>query len=274
MREVISRAILMMKPNEQPRECDIELQRMRDVNTQQNTYYEVASRSAESPGNSKATNLWRRLRARAFAAVRGAHIQESIWSLHREWLGDIANARVLDLGCGAGNALTAYLAQHAREYVAVDLSETRIEELRRRLRKVPGRSIRTHVGDFLDPSFPYGDFDVVYAMAVCHHFRYLEAFLLQLKSRMSPAGLVVTYDPLQTWVPIRIARAAFRGFQTDREWEFPFTHRALRSFETQFDVLAIQGVYGASKWAIPLSMISPTKGTRAAVSLHQRDLAN
>jgi len=41
----------------------------------------------------------------------------------------VAEAKVLDLGCGTGNPLSLWLAERAKEYVAIDLSESRIEIL-------------------------------------------------------------------------------------------------------------------------------------------------
>jgi len=70
---------------------------MLNTNLGQHEYYEVASGSSESPVNSSATNLWRRVRKNVFTVFRNAGIQESVVQMHAKWIGDVSNAKILDL---------------------------------------------------------------------------------------------------------------------------------------------------------------------------------
>jgi 2-polyprenyl-3-methyl-5-hydroxy-6-metoxy-1,4-benzoquinol methylase len=248
------------------------LKEMLDTNLKQHEYYEKASGYNESPLNNSATNFWRRLRRNAFSVFRNAEIHDSIVQIHTQWAGDVSNAKVLDLGLGEGNPLSLKLAREAREYVANDLSSSRMEIFQRKLQEAGVKGAKTYVGDFLSDTFPYGDFDVVYAMAIFHHFRHIEAFMDALSKRMSPGGIVITLDPIETWMPIKLVRSAYRPFQTDAAWEFPFSRQSLDAIQRKFQVESVQGIYGYSKWAIPLSIFNPELAKKYAQQWHKKDL--
>lgn len=59
-------------------------------------------------------------------------MQQQTYDLHKAWFGDLSGKKVLDLGCFAGNHLSVYLAQNAREYIGVDLSEAGILKLNKK----------------------------------------------------------------------------------------------------------------------------------------------
>jgi 2-polyprenyl-3-methyl-5-hydroxy-6-metoxy-1,4-benzoquinol methylase len=248
------------------------IEEMLHTNEKQHEYYEKASGSAESPLNSRATNFWRRMRRNAFSVFRNAEIQNSILQLHMQWFGDVSRAKILDLGLGEGNPLSLKLAAEAREYVAIDLSSARMEIFRSKLNEAGLSAAKTYVGDFLSDDFPETNFDFVYAMAIFHHFRHIEAFLDALSRRMSPGGMVVTQDPLQTWPPVRLVRLAYRPFQTDAAWEFPFSRDSIRAIQNTFKIERVQGIYGYSKWAMPISIFSPSSAQQWAQRWHKKDL--
>jgi 2-polyprenyl-3-methyl-5-hydroxy-6-metoxy-1,4-benzoquinol methylase len=249
------------------------LKQMLEINQQQRVYYDNASGSAEAAINSGATNLWRRSRGRLFAGINARAVLDSVTALHREWMGDLSKRKVLDLGVGTGNPLSIELARRSGEYVAIDLSPNRISDFRA---KLDGQGItqgKLYAADFLNRTeFPEGGFDVVYAMSVFHHFQHFGAFLDELKNRMSPSGIVITLDPLQTWLPARLVRMAYRPLQTDRAWEWPFTRAGLRVIESRFQIDRVQGMYARSKWALPLALFSPELARRKAQEWHARDL--
>ena len=118
-------------------------------------------------------------------------------------------------------------------------------------------TIHYHVGDFLSDDFAEDGFDVIYAHAVIHHFAHTDVLFDQLKAKLAPDGEVITYDPLQVWLPIRLLRAAYRPFQTDAEWEFPFTRKTCRDIAEAFDVKDVFGVFNRAKWALLLGIVSP-----------------
>lgn len=248
------------------------LEEMLQTNERQHEYYEKADGSAESSINSQATNYWRRTRRNVFSVFRNAEIRESIARLHTQWMGDVSNAKVLDLGLGIGNPLSLKLAGAARKYVAIDLSSNRMEIFRKKLEEAGIEGARTYVDDFLSDAFPEVGFDVVYALAIFHHFKHLGAFLDSLSRRMSRGGIVITLDPLETWFPIKLIRLAYRPFQTDADWEYPFTQESLTAIQHKYMIERVQGIYGFSKWAIPISLFNPQIARQYAWRWHQKDL--
>lgn len=253
---------------------DEKLNEMLAVNTAQKQYYEVASGGETSEVNSAGTNLWRTLRKRAFGVFATTNRNESIKALHRAWIGDVGDAKVLDLGVGGGNPLSLELAASAREYVALDLSQSRIDMFRRQVEGAGIKGAKFYAADFLSDDFTESGFDVIYAMAVFHHFKHLDAFLEKVESKLAPGGRVVTYDPAQVWLPVRVLRALFRPLQTDAAWEFPFGRTSLRLVESRFEVLNCQGVLGASKWASAVGLVSPSLGASMAQRWHDSDMRN
>lgn len=244
------------------------------VNAAQKQYYEVASGSAVSSANTAATNLWRRLRQRALDSVEASRSANSLVPLHQQWIGDVAGRKVLELGVGNGSSLSATFARSAADYVALDLSQSRLDRLRRRLRRAGAGGGRFLAADFLSPAdFPEAGFDVIYALSVFHHFAHFEAFLDVVDSKLAPGGIVVTYDPVQIWWPIRLMRAFYRPFQTDSDWEYPFDKRSLQAIETRFDVVACQGLLAKAKWAAVIALLSPRLGARLAGKWQADDLA-
>lgn len=252
--------------------ADKQTSEMLKINIEQKKYYEVASGSETSQVNSKSTNLWRKLRRRAFSAFSTTDRNESINSLHRQWIGDVSGMKVLDLGVGSGNPLSLELAGAAREYVAIDLSQSRIDQLKVKLADAGISNAKLYTVDFLSDDFLEEGFDIVYAMAVFHHFRHFDAFLNMIERRLASHGRIVTFDPCQVSLPARLVRAAFRPLQTDAAWEYPFTERSLKALEARFNVLACQGILGASKWASAVGIFAPSLGAVKAQQWHSDDL--
>lgn len=244
------------------------------VNEAQKKYYEEADGAGESKVNGFATNLWRRWRQRALSVFDESEMDRSLSEIHLRWLSDkLPTAKVLDLGVGYGNPLSMTLAHRSREYVAVDLSASMVAHFERQLRNANLPNARAVVADVLSDNFPEYNFDIVYARAVFHHFQHFDAFLSMLSQRMSPGGVVVTLDdPLETWWPMKALRLAYRPFQTDASWEWPFTRRSLSSIERHFKIVEKIGTYGRSKWAIPLGFLAPSLAKRSASKWHKLDL--
>jgi SAM-dependent methyltransferase len=251
-----------------------EVAEMLQINEAQKAYYEAADGTSEAEVNGFATNLWRRLRGRALSVYDPREMDNSLADVHLQWLGnELPKMKVLDLGVGYGNPLSMYLARNARQYVAIDLSQTMVDWFQKQLDGASLTTARAMVADVLSDQFPERDFDLVYARAVFHHFGHFDAFLQKLSNRMTPGGKVITLDdPLETWLPMKLLRLAYRPFQTDADWEYPFNRASLRSIEKHFVVEKVQGTYGHSKWAIPLGFIAPAAGKRKAREWHARDL--
>jgi SAM-dependent methyltransferase len=249
-----------------------ELQEMIAANERQREFYErpIEVRMGQGEDGSLATKAYTAVHTRLVRAYTSAEIQEDVVRLHQRWAGDPTGKKVLDLGVLDGTPMTWWLAKRCGNFVAIDLSAPSVARVQRALAHLP--HARALVADFLSPEFEERDFDLVHAAAVLHHFRHLEQMLDVLHDRLAPGGRVITYDPLQTALPVRLARALYRPFQQDAEWEWPFTRAAVRAIERKFRIVELRGVLGAAKWGIPLAVLLPERGTRVLRRLHEHDM--
>lgn len=99
--------------------------------------------------------------------------------------------RVLDVGCGTG-LLTAHLAPHVREVVAVDVAPAMLEVLR--TKELPNVEVRC--ADVDDARWIAG-FDLVVASCVCATMPNYPATVRRLADALCPGGLFVQWDWLR-----------------------------------------------------------------------------
>src|SRR5262245_880881 len=85
----------------------------------------------------------------------------------RARMGDLRGKKVLDLGCGAGEA-AVWFAKQGADVVASDLSPAFLE-LVHRVAELHSVRVQTHRADADRLGLPAGSFDVVYAGNVLHH---------------------------------------------------------------------------------------------------------
>lgn len=242
------------------------------TNLRQKQYYEADDPHIET--SDTASYLWARTRLAMQAMREKAQIGADVIEMHRGWLNDLTGKKVLDLGCFAGNTLSPYMARTADSYLGLDLSEQAVSRLNQSLvdAGLYGPEARALAGDFLSPEFRESGFDVVYALSVLHHFKYLESALRVLHEKLAPGGTVVTWDPMQTSLPVRAARGLYRPFQSDRDWEFPFTRHTFTVLQKYFVIEEVQGILGRSKWAFLMVPLGVERAARLARRWHQRDL--
>ncbi|MEP6260745.1 MAG: methyltransferase domain-containing protein [Gillisia sp.] len=236
---------------------------------------ETNIRQAEFYDNKKknfVTKIWFSIRNGMLNNLRRrVGIESQIHKLHLSWLGDLANKKILDLGCYAGNPLSIYLAVNSKEYVAIDLSEKGIAHLRNRIKDIPHASALAI--DFLSEEFKDKDFDLIYAYGVLHHFKDLEMLINRLNEKLSPNGIIISNDPLQTSLPIKIIRTIYRPFQTDKDWEWPFTKKVYYQFEKAFEIKERRAMLGKAKWFVMVNFlpISVAKKAEIAAKWHRAD---
>jgi len=240
-----------------------------EVNKKQKEFYNVKKKNL-------ATRLWSNVRHGLLANIRKEiGISNQVYALHEEWLGDLKDKKVLDLGCFEGNNLSIYLAENAKEYVGLDLSDVGIAKLNERLKHFP--TAKGVAADFLDDKqFPDKDFDIIYAYGVLHHFQNVEVLIAKLDEKLAPNGIIISYDPLETSVPVKAFRMAYRPFQSDREWEWPFTKKTYYKFKKQFHIIDKHGVLGKTKWFSVLNVLPLSKDKKLAIgkNWHQQDWDN
>ena len=181
-------------------------------------------------------------------------VEKDVYQLHRTWFGNLSNKKVLDLGCYEGNSLSMYLAQNSGSYLGIDLSPKGIKNLSRRLKDIP--EARAEVMDFLSEEFVENDFDLIYAYGVLHHFKDVDGLIEKLQEKLAPSGKIISHDPLQTSLPLKVARKIYRPFQSDKDWEWPFSKHTYYKFNQAFSIKERRAVLGKTKW-LPLMNLLP-----------------
>ncbi len=219
------------------------------------------------------TRQWGRMRGLMDRIRSNSGIKRDFRERQRGWLSDLGGQRVLDLGCGAGNNISIHMAQSAGFYLAFDLSAPAIAVLRGKLDENGLQQAQVRAGDFLDPQFPYEPFDVVYANSVLHAFHPLEDALEILFHRMTPGGRLVGMEPMETSWPVWAIRRTARLFRSDAAFNWPFSQRDFQTIQRYFEIEAVQGFYGWSKWAVPLGILPGAEGASTALvkRLHKWD---
>jgi SAM-dependent methyltransferase len=242
---------------------------MMTVNRRQKRFYEIDDERTKEVERNLPSRIWKRVRSRLQSYKDAIGLNNDLHKLHRAWIGNLTGERVLDLGCHSGNPMSKKLARKSDYYLGVDLSESAIRELRTSLRDIKGAEARAI--DSLSDDFQVGEFDIVYARSVFHHFEYLKPFLEKLKVHISDGARIITYDPLQTSPPVRLARSLYRPFQTDAEWEFPFDRRSICKIEDYFSIADLRGFLGAAKWGIPVYLVNKPLGKALGKRLAEID---
>ena len=228
-----------------------------EVNERQKRFYETKRKNW-------ATKSWSFIRNGILNRIRrNVGVQDQIYELHKKWMGDLSRKKVLDLGCYSGNFHSYYLAANSQEYIGIDLSEAAIERLSEALKDLP--NARVKAVDFLSESFHEKDFDLIYAYGVLHHFRDLEQLTKRLKEKLKPGGEVISYDPLQTSLPIKLIRLLYRPFQTDKDWEWPFTKSSFNHFRRVFEIKERRAVLGKAKWFFLISFLPMSASKKEAL---------
>src|SRR5437660_7943854 len=140
---------------------------MLQINDRQKDFYEsrfealqVSSQKAERAAN-VFTNLWTLMRRKVHSLRRSAGVDEYIYALHCEWMCNLKDAYVLDLGCFAGNDLSLWIAENCADYTGIDLSEQAIKVLNAKLRERGLIHARGCAKDFLANSYPDNHFALV-----------------------------------------------------------------------------------------------------------------
>jgi SAM-dependent methyltransferase len=200
-------------------------------------------------------------------------IMEFVRETEKEFLGDVTGKRVLEIGAGSGCGLTRHLATSAGYYLAVDLAERPLERLRENLRKWNAPNAEAVQMDFLSGEFPYQPFDVVFASSVIHAFHPLEPGVRLIHERLIAKGHVVCMEPMDTSWALWCAWRIFRPFRSDANWVFPLNRESFHTIQGHFEVEAVQGFFGCSKWALPLALVPLLypAAVKFARRLHERD---
>ena len=111
------------------------------------------------------------------------------------------NARVLDLGCGAGH-VSFRLAPHVREVVAYDLSPTMLDVVEREAVKRGLGNIVTRLGPVEHLPFENGVFDAVVSRYSAHHWSDFGAGLTEARRVLTTGGCAGFVDVVAPNAPL------------------------------------------------------------------------
>jgi SAM-dependent methyltransferase len=218
------------------------------------------------------STIWANFRNGLLNQIRkNIGIQDQAYLLHKEWFGDLSNKKVLDLGCFSGNYWSYYLAENSKEYLGIDLSDVAIVKLNEKIKIFP--NAKAEAIDFLSSDFLEKDFDLIYAYGVLHHFKNTTILIDRLNEKLATKGTVISYDPLETSLPIKLIRGIYRPFQSDAAWEWPFTKKTFYQYQKSFEIKERHGLLGKSKWVAFLNLLPISKGKKKIIGQkwHQHD---
>lgn len=154
-----------------------------------------------------------------------------------EWMGDPAGLRILDLGCGMGDA-AVYFALRGAEVDAVDISPGMVDVCRRLAeREGVAQHVRTAVAVGEGLPFPDACFDVVFGNGVLHHLD-LPHSGPEIARVLKPGGLGLFIEPLAYNPVINVYRRLAAGVRTKAE--AALTYRQFRAFGKDFASLQLE----------------------------------
>jgi hypothetical protein len=97
--------------------------------------------------------------------------------------------------------------------------------------------------------------------------------IAKLQEKLNPNGIIISYDPLETSFPIKVLRAIYRPFQSDKDWEWPFTKSVLNKINNNFKIEEIRGVLGKSKYGVLMNLLplNDTYKSRVIAKMVEKD---
>lgn len=145
-------------------------------------------------------------------------------------LGNLKGKRLLDVGCGLGEA-SVYFAMQGADVTSSDLSQGMLDAATR-LANANSVKIRQHLGSAEDMCLSADQtFDIIYAGNLLHHVD-IESTLSRIQHHLADGGVLVTWDPLAYNPAINIYRGMAMDVRTPDE--HPLTLKDIRSFRKYF----------------------------------------
>jgi len=199
------------------------------------------------------TRRWADLRYRQQAAVKEAGVEGSMKQAHQKWISAKAGGEFLEVGCFSGSPSTFQLARAATTYRGLELSSLAVSRLNERFASEGLQdSARAEAGDFLlmgeDKKY-----DLIYAHGVLHHFENPEPVFEKLARLLKSDGRLIFVDPCAVNPVYRALRMAYRPFQSDAAWEWPFRPLTVTALEQHFEI--VEG-FGWGRRSLPLSVLT------------------
>jgi ubiquinone/menaquinone biosynthesis C-methylase UbiE len=147
-------------------------------------------------------SVWQKAASRYDRAM--APLERGLLAGSREWIGERAHGRVLEVAIGTGRSLEFYSADV--ELTGVDLSPAMLRRARRRAREL-GLTATLRVGDVEQLPFDDASFDtVVCALGLCSIPR-PEAAVREMARVLRPGGTLLLLDHIgSSWPSVWVAQ--------------------------------------------------------------------
>jgi SAM-dependent methyltransferase len=148
-------------------------------------------------------------------------------------LGNIKGKRLLDVGCGLGEA-SVYFAMLGADVTSSDLSQGMLDATTR-LANINGVSVKQHIASAEDMQLPpNAKFDFIYSGNLLHHVN-IEETIKRIKPHLADDGKFVTWDPLAYNPAINVYRSIATDVRTPDE--HPLKWGDIKLFHKHFDTV-------------------------------------
>ncbi len=158
-------------------------------------------------------------------------------------LNDIKGKKILELGCGAGEA-SVYFAKKGADVTATDISAGMLQVVQKVANKhkvkVKTKKVSSQKLDFEDETF-----DIIYAANILHHVD-IEKTLMEVRRVLKKDGVFVSWDPLAHNPAIYIYRRIATEVRT--EDEHPIEMHDLNIFRKYFSSVEIDATWFFTLW--------------------------
>lgn len=129
------------------------------------------------------------------------HAQGSEFALLQAEVAGRADARVLDLGCGAGH-VSFNVAASVGEVVAYDLSQAMLDVVAAAAQERGLHNVRTQCGAAERLPFADAEFDFVFSRYSAHHWSDLGLALREVRRVLKPGGVAAFIDVMSPGSPL------------------------------------------------------------------------
>lgn len=174
-------------------------------------------------------------------AMTAATCPEHRWLVSQ--LGEIRGQRVLDLGCGCGEA-AVWFAKQGADVVACDLSSEFLA-LVNRVAALHAVRLETKQSDAETLPFKDEEFDIVYAGNLLHHVN-MEVTLVEIKRVLKPGGRLISWDPLRHNPVIDVYRRMAQPVRTPDE--HPLSIHDTKTFARHFSEVKYKTFWLFALW--------------------------